>query len=339
MVASAKGSNVVFLKAGNPNAKEDKKAFSKSVGASKSWAAEQLITDYLSDCDKVEAKQMSATALQDKYRLTYSSWKNMKTRCKKHGFLLSQEFEEFRWFLRHCGPRLHEKFSLDRIDYNDLEYGPGKVEWRDDYAQNNNKGNNVWLTSKTGEKHTIAQWSKIKNMNPSSMYKHHKAGWSDQEVLDGKCNMKAKASPSKPDVWAHTPWPIGKEMHCEQVWTRDGLLEDTREEWFLRRAEGNHTRARLAYEEIDLKLRELYELADCYGVDVDKKRVNELQAPRAAAMVVLKRAADVLRSAKEHEHYRRRLAAVAESASAKDRKSFISFNPKPPRLPSHQVVV
>jgi hypothetical protein len=74
---------------------------------------------------------------------------------------------------------------LDRLNTNDKEYAPGKVDWRDKTTQNNNKTNNVYLTYK-GETRTIAIWAKILNIKPNTLYKRKSNGWSDAAVITGK---------------------------------------------------------------------------------------------------------------------------------------------------------
>src|SRR5688500_2188121 len=97
--------------------------------------------DVLTDC-----ANLNATALRQKYALTYCSWRNMKGRRKTHGAVIAPQFETFAGFLAIVGPRPAKNFTLDRLDNANPEYGPGLVEWRSIEAQNSNKGDTVFLT-------------------------------------------------------------------------------------------------------------------------------------------------------------------------------------------------
>ena len=76
-----------------------------------------------------DACELSATALREKYTAEYSSWKNMKQR-EKDGYSVDVFFESFAGFLAMLGPKPGSDFTLDRIDYTDKEYAPGKCELR-----------------------------------------------------------------------------------------------------------------------------------------------------------------------------------------------------------------
>jgi hypothetical protein len=170
-----------FLSTGSIVPKHDLKCLENADSENKTYIKDEHIKDL---------EILSATKLREKYKPTYSSWKNMKQRAKKQGYIIHQEFEEFKDFLRHVGPRKNNEYTLDRIDNTDLEYGPGKVEWRDKYAQNSNKSNNVYLVHDDGRKRTIAQWASITKQKPGTLYKRKKNGWTDMEIITGVRNSQ-----------------------------------------------------------------------------------------------------------------------------------------------------
>lgn len=134
-------------------------------------------------------KSLTATELKETFPRTYKSWDNMKQR-KKEGKIIHKEFDKFKDFLRHVGPCENKKYTLDRIDNSDPEYAPGKVEWRDKYAQNSNKSNNIYLTHDDGRKLTVAQWACITGTKSSTLYRRRTDGWSDMEIITGKRNKQ-----------------------------------------------------------------------------------------------------------------------------------------------------
>jgi len=155
-----------------------------------------------------DIKTLPRTELKDKYPLTYSRWKNMKSR-KKKGAIIDPRFEDFTDFLGYMNPVPNEDYTLDRVDNNDPTYSPDHCRWANKYTQNSNKGNNVYVTY-DGENHTIAQWAAITNQKPNTLYKRKKEGWTDEEIVTG-IREKIEADP-----WSKTPWPKGKELNWER---------------------------------------------------------------------------------------------------------------------------
>lgn len=148
-----------------------------------------------------DVKVLTKTELREKYPSTYSSHKNMKSRCKKGLGVLAPKLESFDDFLLHVGPRPNANYTLDRLDNDNPTYGPGFVEWRDKYAQNSNKSNNVFLTHDDGRTHTVAQWAKITSQKKENLYKRRQLGWADMEIITGE---RVK---DLPDPLDSTPWP------------------------------------------------------------------------------------------------------------------------------------
>lgn len=134
--------------------------------------------EYLAD-----VKTLKAGALKKKYPKTYSSWKNMKQRCK-NGYVLDSRFDAFTNFLSLMGPRRGEKITIDRKDHTNPNYSPENCRWADKYTQNQNKSNNVLLTYK-GEILPASVWARRTNQKPDTVLHRVANGWTDEEAITG----------------------------------------------------------------------------------------------------------------------------------------------------------
>lgn len=92
----------------------------------------EKIPQYVRDADTLPPGQLAA-----KYRRTWNSWRNRKSRNKKYW---SPEFADFCDFLRHMG-EAPEGHTLDRIDPHNPHYGPGLCRWAPPKVQANNRTN------------------------------------------------------------------------------------------------------------------------------------------------------------------------------------------------------
>lgn len=174
-------SNVVFLEHKNPTPKKGKHRVENLVSES----------EYIED-----AKQLTSTALKEKYTLTYDTWKNMKTRCKTQGKILDPRFNDFRQFLTLMGPRQDSDFTLDRVDNGNPNYSPENCRWANKHTQNQNKGNNVYLNH-NGEIHTVSVWAKKTKQKADTLYHRKANGWSDEETITG-VRSRMSASDARP---------------------------------------------------------------------------------------------------------------------------------------------
>ncbi len=202
----------IFLSSGIPHHK-DKINHVECIGKEEIGTGESVsMTQHLLDIET-----LNPTDLRRKYPRTYKSWDNMKQR-KSKGAIINLAFDLFKDFLRNVGPCERANYTLDRINNDDPEYAPGKVEWRDKYAQNSNKGNNIFLTHDNGDSRTIAQWAKIRKQKATTLYKRHENGWSDMEVITGE-RVEQKAKPED------SPWPYGKAVEWESLY-REALIHE-----------------------------------------------------------------------------------------------------------------
>jgi len=162
--------NVYFLPNKSPAPKKEE--LTKSIQS-------ENTKGYLEDIQILSASQLS-----EKHKLTYSSWKNMKQRCKTMGNILDPRFVKFADFLMHMGPRPSKQFTLDRVDFKNPNYGPDHCRWADKHTQNQNKGNNVLICYKD-ETLPISVWAKRTGQKADTLYHRKSKGWIDEAVITG----------------------------------------------------------------------------------------------------------------------------------------------------------
>lgn len=78
--------------------------------------------------------------------------------------------------------------TLDRID-NNGPYAPYNCRWADVYQQNNNKRNNHYLSC-FGERHTVAEWSRITGLKQTTIRQRVAHGWPVERALTEPVNKK-----------------------------------------------------------------------------------------------------------------------------------------------------
>lgn len=111
-----------------------------------------------------DLERLSPSALRSKYSKEASAHAAMKTRVRKaaeagsYSSTLNPAWDEFRAFLEHMGPLPFDSASLDRIDYTDPEYGPGKVRWADKRTQTRNRSNTRMILWR-GEEMPLAEYA------------------------------------------------------------------------------------------------------------------------------------------------------------------------------------
>ena len=141
---------------------------------------------------------LPAMELRKRFPKEASSHRNMLARGKK-GFVIHSDFRTFRDFLRHMGKAPTASATVDRIDPNDPEYAPGKVRWADKATQASNKTNtHVIVDPHTGKAWTVPQLAKHLNLTQSAVRKRREAGWTDDEIINGKPSSSTHPASSEP---------------------------------------------------------------------------------------------------------------------------------------------
>ena len=105
----------------------------------------------------LDVTTLSKTALRKKYRHEANVHKSRKSQGKG---AFAPEFQDFASFLTHAGICPHPDWSLDRIDNNNPDYGPGLCRWASPKTQTRNRWTTVMLTV-DGETKPLAEWAEI----------------------------------------------------------------------------------------------------------------------------------------------------------------------------------
>ena len=151
----------------------------------------------------IDARNMTATQLKEKYPLTYDSWRNMKSRRHTKGATIAPEFEQFKSFLIHMGPRPDKNYTIDRTDNSNPEYGPGLCQWVDKRDQANNRSTTIYLTDDNGTCLPLTEWARRTGQKADTMRRHRQKGWTDLELIAGQKDLdEAVGNPL-----SHTIWP------------------------------------------------------------------------------------------------------------------------------------
>ncbi len=124
----------------------------------------------------------------------YGIWDNMKQRCGNsnatlyhryggRGITVCQEWREdfqafYNWAMANG---YQDDLTIDRID-NDKGYSPDNCRWITKKANLNNTSQNAFIEL-NGERHTIAEWSRITGISRKAIDYRIKAGKPPEEIL------------------------------------------------------------------------------------------------------------------------------------------------------------
>lgn len=129
------------------------------------------------------------------HRRLYNIWFDMKRRCYQpqnkrydryggRGIAVCKEWLNgfqpfFDWAVANG---YQDDLTIDRID-KDGDYTPENCRWADLFMQANNRSNNRFITY-CGETKTMMEWSKVLNMNYSTLRRRIYAGWDVSEAFE-----------------------------------------------------------------------------------------------------------------------------------------------------------
>lgn len=163
----------------------------------------------------VDIEKMTPEELRQKYQMTWDTWRNRKHHCRRTGAEWAVEFESFSGFLGSVGPRPGQRWTLDRIDNRNPNYGPGLVRWLDKRGQANNRSSTIYLTY-AGETLPLTIWADRIGVSPSTLRNRRDRGWSDEEIILGRrrdgagrfgnvfhYNFWPEIWPSRPEAWRY----------------------------------------------------------------------------------------------------------------------------------------
>lgn len=117
--------------------------------------------------------------LRKQYSREYRIWKALRARCnapcynnstyQSNGIKCCRRWASFEHFISDMG-ECPEGYSIDRID-NSKGYEPSNCRWADNSTQANNRGKFTPRIQYKGEFHTLKEWSRILNINYSTLRK------------------------------------------------------------------------------------------------------------------------------------------------------------------------
>jgi hypothetical protein len=109
----------------------------------------------------------------------------MLRRSKDGAFLVDPRWLKFAHFLQDMGPVPQPGWTLDRVDSNRREYGPGLCRWADKRTQSENRTNTKWVTFE-GRSVTAAEFARLAGKPASTVYSAIAAGRTPAEILHGR---------------------------------------------------------------------------------------------------------------------------------------------------------
>lgn len=110
----------------------------------------------------------------------YPKWGGAGVECR---------FKTFEEFFKCVGRKPSKAHSIDRFPKSNGHYEKGNVRWATQKEQGNNRKNNVFIKFKNQRK-TASEWSKLFNINYSTLRERLKRGYSVKRALLTPVNVK-----------------------------------------------------------------------------------------------------------------------------------------------------
>jgi hypothetical protein len=154
-----------------------------------------------------ESKTVHGHTLGKSNSSEYATWSSAIARCTNpknrmypnyggRGITVCDRWRTFSHFLEDMGLRPSPVHSLDRID-NDGPYSPENCRWATTLEQANNKTMNR-IIEFDGERLTVSQWARKIGLQPTTITRRLKLGWSIEDALTRPLvfqNVRRKGSP------------------------------------------------------------------------------------------------------------------------------------------------
>lgn len=109
------------------------------------------------------------------------------------GIRVCERWKSFENFMADMGPKPSPKHSIERKD-NDGNYEPDNCIWATRIEQANNRRGNHLITI-GGETKTAAEWGRVANLHPKTIYNRLRLGWPEDRLLTPFVNLRRTRSP------------------------------------------------------------------------------------------------------------------------------------------------